>query len=263
MRWRPTARFLSLVLALPVLIGPTVNARSGQPGPASRVRVWTFMTGPIDPAVRDGSTRVADALLEPAGVSVDWHPCDGPGACARGDVTAPSVTVILMSGAPRKCGLTAFAPDGRSATVMVSVPCVADTTLDSAAAAATSLAPAPGDARGAARPRRRPGPRDRPRPRPEARRRGPHARAPRDRRRHRPPGRAARLQSHRGDTNAGLAPVCARRRTGAVTSSRRPGFTASVTPPPRSRPPISRRQRPSTTPARRRARAVSARHSRR
>jgi hypothetical protein len=130
MRWRPTARFLFLVLALPVLMGPTVTARSGQPGPVSRVRVWTYMTGTIDPADRDGSTRVADALLETAGVSVDWHPCDGPGACARGDLTAPSVTVILMSGTPRKCGLTAFAPDGRSATVMVSVPCVAGTTLD-------------------------------------------------------------------------------------------------------------------------------------
>ena len=79
MRWRPTARFLSLVLALPVLMGPTVKARSGQPGPPSRVRVWTYMTGPIDPADRDRSTQVADALLETAGVIVDWHLCDGPG----------------------------------------------------------------------------------------------------------------------------------------------------------------------------------------
>ena len=132
MRWRPTARFLCLVLALPGLIGSTtpVDARPGKPGPVSRVRVWTYMIGTIDPADRDRSMQVADALLEPAGVIVDWHPCDGPGACARGDVTAPSVTVILMLGARRKCGLTAFAPDGRSATVMVSVPCVADTTLD-------------------------------------------------------------------------------------------------------------------------------------
>ena len=132
MRWRPTARFLCLVLALPVLIRSTapMDARSGQPGAVARVRVWTFMTGTIDPVDRDRSTQAADALLEPAGVIVDWHPCDGPGACARGDVTAPSVTVILMLGARRKCGLTAFAPDGKSATVLVSVPCVADTTLD-------------------------------------------------------------------------------------------------------------------------------------
>ena len=91
MRWRPTVRFLCLVLALPGLIGSLapMNARSGQPGPVSRVRVWTYMIGTIDPADRDRSTQVADALLEPAGVIVDWHPCDGPGACARGDVTAP------------------------------------------------------------------------------------------------------------------------------------------------------------------------------
>jgi hypothetical protein len=88
------------------------------------------MTGRIDPADRDRSTQVADALLETARVSVDWHPCDGLGACARGDVTAPSVTVILMSAARPTCGLTAFAPDGRSATVLVSMPCVVDKTLE-------------------------------------------------------------------------------------------------------------------------------------
>ena len=70
MRWRPTARFLCLVLALPGLIGSTapMAARSGQPGAVARVRVWTYMTGPIDPADRDRSTEVADALLETAGV---------------------------------------------------------------------------------------------------------------------------------------------------------------------------------------------------
>jgi hypothetical protein len=124
MRWRPTARFFFLLLALPLLVWSTVDARSEQPRAASRVQVWTFMTGAIDPVVRDGSTQVADALLEPAGVIVDWHPCDAARPCSRGDGTAPSVTVILMLGAPRKCGLTAFGPDGRSATVMVSVPCV-------------------------------------------------------------------------------------------------------------------------------------------
>jgi hypothetical protein len=129
MRWRPTVRFLSLVLALPVLIGSTVDARSGPPVAVSRVRVWTFMTGRIDPAVRDGSTLVADALLETAGVIVDWHPCDAPGDCTRGDGTEPSVTVILMSAARPTCGLTAFAPDGKSATVLVSMPCVAEKTL--------------------------------------------------------------------------------------------------------------------------------------
>ena len=131
MRWRPTARFLCLVLALPVLIGSTaLDARSGQPGAHSRVRVWTYMTGPIDAALRDRSTQVANALLETAGVIVDWHPCDGPGACTRGNGTDPSVIVILMSAARPTCGLTTFAPDGRSATVLVSMPCVADKRLE-------------------------------------------------------------------------------------------------------------------------------------
>ena len=78
MRWRPTARFLCLVLALPGLIGSTapVDARSGQPGAVSRIRVWTYVTGALDAADRDRSTQVADVLLETAGVSVDWQPCD-------------------------------------------------------------------------------------------------------------------------------------------------------------------------------------------
>ena len=132
MRWRPTARFLCLVLALPVLIGSTAAtaARSGQPGAVARVRVWTYMTGPIDPAARDQSTEVANALLESAGVMVDWQPCDRPGACAGGSEAATRVTVILMSAARPTCGLTAFAPDSRSATVLVSMPCVADKRLE-------------------------------------------------------------------------------------------------------------------------------------
>ena len=132
MRWRPTARFFFVVLVLAALIGSMapVNARSGQPRTASRVRVRTYMTGTINPADRDRSTQLADALLETAGVSVDWQPCDGPGACVRGDVTAPSVNVILMSAARPTCGLTASAADGRSATVLVSMPCVADKRLE-------------------------------------------------------------------------------------------------------------------------------------
>ena len=90
MRWRPTARFVCLILALPVLIGSTVHARSGQPRAVSRVRVCTYMSGPIEPADRDRSTQAADALLETAGVIVDWHLCDGPGARIR-PVNAPAV----------------------------------------------------------------------------------------------------------------------------------------------------------------------------
>jgi hypothetical protein len=132
MRWRPAVRFGCVILALPGLIGSTtpVDAHSGPLGAVSRVRVWTYVTGPLDAADRDRSTQVADALLKTAGVIVDWQPCDGASACTRGDVTAPSVTVILMSAARPTCGLTAFEPDGRSATVLVSVPCVAGMTLD-------------------------------------------------------------------------------------------------------------------------------------
>ncbi len=132
MRWRPTAPFFFVVLVSAALIGSMapVNARSGQPRTASRVRVRTYMTGTIHPADRDRSTQLADALLEMSGVSVDWQPCDGPGACVRGDVTAPSVNVILMSAARPTCDLTAFAANGRSATVLVSMPCVADKRLE-------------------------------------------------------------------------------------------------------------------------------------
>jgi hypothetical protein len=132
MRCLPTARVLWMVLTLPGLIGSTaaVDARPRQPGPVSHVRVWIFVSGAIDLADRLRSTQVADALLEPAGVIVDWLLCGAPGACTRGDVTAPRVTVILTAATRATCGLTAFAPDGESATVLISMPCVADTRLD-------------------------------------------------------------------------------------------------------------------------------------
>jgi len=132
MRWRYTARFVCVALGWWCLIVSTarVDAHSGQLGAVARVRVWTFMTGGIDPAVRDRSTPVADALLENARVIVDWHPCDGRTVCTRGDVTAPSVNVILTSAARSTCGVTAFEPDGRSAAVIISVPCVAGKVLD-------------------------------------------------------------------------------------------------------------------------------------
>ena len=72
----------------------------GQPGAVSRVRVWTYVTGALDVADRDLLTQVADALLETAGVTVDWQPCDGARVCTRGVGPAPGVTVILMSARP-------------------------------------------------------------------------------------------------------------------------------------------------------------------
>ena len=211
MRWRPTAHFFGLALALPGLVASTspVDARAGQPGAVFRVRVWTYVTGALDVADRDQSTQVADALLETAGVTVDWQPCDGAPCLHEGSRgRLPGVTVILMSATHPTCGLTAFEPDGKSATVLVSVPVrgFAGMTLNLQRRAGDALAPAHGNARGAASPRRRPGARNRPRPGPEARGHRPHARAPRNRRRPRPPGRATRVQPPvRRTTDAGLA----------------------------------------------------------
>jgi hypothetical protein len=75
-----------------------VDARARQPSAYSRVRAWTNVAGPLDAADRNRSTQVADALLKTA--------------------------------ARPTCGLTAFEPDRRSATVLVSVPCVAGMALD-------------------------------------------------------------------------------------------------------------------------------------
>jgi hypothetical protein len=100
------------------------------PRAASHVRVWTYVAGRIAPTDRDRSTQAADVLLKSAGVIVDWHPCDGPTACVRGDITAPSVNVILTVAPRSACGVTAFEPDRQSATVIVSLPCVAGTLLD-------------------------------------------------------------------------------------------------------------------------------------
>jgi hypothetical protein len=123
-KWTPFIRDQPIGSPAPVPAG------SGRPGAVSHVRTWTYTTGPIDPADRDRSIQVADKLLETAGVIVDWQLCDGPGACTRGDVTAPRVTVILTSAARPTCGVTVFTPDGRSATVLVSMPCVAGKRLE-------------------------------------------------------------------------------------------------------------------------------------
>jgi hypothetical protein len=92
--------------------------------PALQVR--TYATGADGRQARAAAEQVARRLLVTAGLAIAWRHCDRAEDCPPDDRAAGSVTLILSSAPQRTCGLTALEPGGRSATVLVSVPCVAD-----------------------------------------------------------------------------------------------------------------------------------------
>jgi hypothetical protein len=131
MRAVAAARLLHVPLALIVLIAAPQPrpAQAGEPDTAARLRVWTYVTGPIGPAERDAALRIAEQLLTTAGVTVEWRLCDQPGGCPREEAAVLRVTMILTSAVRQKCGMTAFEPGGGSATIVVSVTCVGEAAL--------------------------------------------------------------------------------------------------------------------------------------
>jgi hypothetical protein len=94
------------------------------------LRVWIYVTAPLDAADRDAARLSADGLLAAAGVTVEWRTCDAAAACSRATDPSPNVTLILTSARRRSCGMAALDGRGRSATVLISVPCVTDLVYD-------------------------------------------------------------------------------------------------------------------------------------
>jgi hypothetical protein len=97
---------------------------------APTLRVWIYMTGTLDPAVRDRARQIADDLLRSAGVAVEWRTCDAADPCSRATDPSPNVTLFLTSAMRPTCGTVALERSGLSATVLISVPCAADVVLD-------------------------------------------------------------------------------------------------------------------------------------
>ena len=85
-----------------------------------------YVTAPLAAGDRSAGLELADALLATAGLAVDWRLCDSADACPQDDVPSRRVTLILSSAVRAKCGQTALDPAGRGATVLISVPCVAE-----------------------------------------------------------------------------------------------------------------------------------------
>jgi len=120
---------MSLALAgLFAAVAPSA-ARTSAPDDGVRLRVWTYVSGRLDPAQRDASIQLADSLLAAAGVSIDWRVCGPAGMCAREEGALPTVTLIFTSAARPTCGMAALEPRGTSATVIVSTTCVEETAL--------------------------------------------------------------------------------------------------------------------------------------
>jgi Putative peptidase family len=133
MRAIPFSRLVAALAAASVVLMPAhVNAQPGRPvrDGAPTLRVWIYVTGPLEPADRDTARQLADELLGSAGVTVEWRTCDAAAACSRAADPSPSVILILTSAMRPACGTAALDRSGLSATVLISVPCTRAVVLD-------------------------------------------------------------------------------------------------------------------------------------
>jgi hypothetical protein len=116
---------LTAVIAMP---DPSY-AWTGLPDDGLQLLVRTYVVGALEAADRDATIRLAEKLLTTAGVEVDWRDCSQPGACVGIETTA-GVTLILISTNRPTCGTAQLSAGGTSATVLVSVECVAQAALN-------------------------------------------------------------------------------------------------------------------------------------
>jgi hypothetical protein len=86
--------------------------------------VWTFETATLGAAERDTGLRLAKAMLATAGVTVRWRLCGADDPCLHTAGEPPRVTLILTSALRPACGTAVRDPDGRTGTILVSLPCV-------------------------------------------------------------------------------------------------------------------------------------------
>ena len=123
MRAIPFAPILAAsLMSTCLLLTPATTAAQGsrrwQEG-APTLRVWTYVTGALEPVDRAAARQIADDLLSSAGVVVEWRTCDAPEACSRTTDPSPNVTLILTSAPRPACGTAALERSGLSATVLI------------------------------------------------------------------------------------------------------------------------------------------------
>jgi hypothetical protein len=119
-----------------LLVSMVVTHLSAARGPApdtvarraadGRLVVFLYVTAPLAAGDRDAGLELADTLLATAGVAVDWRVCVPADACEPNTAGSRRVTLILTSAERAACGLTALDPASLGATVLISVPCVAE-----------------------------------------------------------------------------------------------------------------------------------------
>ena len=125
------SRPFTLALGLLIVAGLAVPAAGGQTRPAPRglleVRVWEA-AGRAD-VDRQGVREATLALLAANHIAIAWRDCGPEDAC---DDHRPrtGVTLILTPAPRRHCGTTALEPEAASATILVSLPCVAQVAED-------------------------------------------------------------------------------------------------------------------------------------
>jgi Putative peptidase family len=134
MRAMPFSPILVAALAATglALMPADVNAQPSRrlPEGAPTLRVWFYVTGPLEPADRDAARQIADDLLASAGVAVDWRTCDAAPACSRATDPTPNVVLVLTSAMRPACGTAALDRSGLSATVLISVPCTTEVVFE-------------------------------------------------------------------------------------------------------------------------------------
>ena len=127
---------LLLVLAVAVTLAleapeaaASTHVTPNTDGAGDALRIWIYV-GPLQPAEGAAAQAVADELLQTAGVAIDWRLCGPTDVCSRETDLRPNVTVILTSAARPICGTAALEPSGIAATVLISLPCIAEVVLD-------------------------------------------------------------------------------------------------------------------------------------
>jgi hypothetical protein len=89
------------------------------------------------------ATTVAERLLATAGVATRWRLCSNAAACSReGEITEP--VVVIFSSSPRRgshptCGYATRRDAGAIGTVVISIPCIAESTARIVGSADTPL----------------------------------------------------------------------------------------------------------------------------
>ena len=128
MRASPAITLLLVSMVLTHVSAARVPApdAAARPPAAGRLVVFVYPTAPLETGDYDAGLELANAQLATAGVAVDWRVCVPAEACPQSVLPSSRVNLILASAVRAPCGQTALDSAGSGATMLVSVPCVAD-----------------------------------------------------------------------------------------------------------------------------------------